>query len=61
MTLYFLYKYSWSLEESVYANRKADYAFLVLFCMIVTLVSENPYPDVVFFWLNRSFGCSRLL
>ncbi|KAJ3114372.1 Derlin 1 [Phlyctochytrium bullatum] len=37
MTLYFLYRYSGHLEQSTYARRRADYVFLVLFCMVAAL------------------------
>ncbi|KAJ3210424.1 Derlin 1 [Dinochytrium kinnereticum] len=37
MTLYFLYKYSWSLEESMFRQRKADYVFMILVCVAATL------------------------
>lgn len=38
MNLYFLYNYSKELETGLFAGKPADYAFMLLFCWLATLI-----------------------
>ena len=39
INMLFLYRYSGSLEQTVFEDRRADYVFFLLFCAVVLLVS----------------------